>query len=1220
MQVFQTGAEEEDRWCFTSGAEAPMLPGSGNLSDATSGPDCTLRQRLPEVKISPTRCYESDRVSFKDLSRSAAETHSHSAVGAPGFINSGAKKGLGELVGSRVSDLGLKIQQWLLEVFPLRSQSTGKRAYSSVFPLPTSSVSLLAFFPDLTPSQTAWLSSICMALNSMWGSVVHNFEPVNPVVGKCLKNLMADVLRIETLQETVERFDWDHFFKTRAIDYKGDEVKTAREFSWDNIAPALPSQIGTVPLAEVCTLGAKHYVDNIDLYIRPRDRWELRRAPRVMVAESSWARVCEGLLSSGICTLLTVEEIFHVDGCPLLNGLFGVTKDEWAGGHEVYRLIMNLTPFNGIAEPIKGDVDTLPMWSLMNPFYLEANDTLIVSSEDVRCFFYTMRVPCSWYKYLAFNRRVPDSCLSEELMGREVYLASQVLPMGFANSVSLAQHVHRNLALWSGEQWPAEPTEVMAPELEIRKDRPVTVGNPAWRIYLDNFDLLEKVKAVDVSTLRGSLAPAVLALRHEYEVWNIPRNVKKSVERQPLAEVQGAQVDGTLGVAYPRESKLLKYIAATLTVLAFDKVSQRQLQVVCGGLVYISMFRRQLLGGLNAVWKFIEHFNNVKVHALPLPDSCRLELIRFVALIPLARLDFRLQYSEQVTCSDASSTGGGVCASTGLSRAGVLAAQGQLRGELPELRQEHRVFTVGLFDGISALRVAVDLLGLVSLGHVSVETDACARRVVASHFPDVIHYSRVEDIGLEEIRSWARDYSQAAVVLVGAGPPCQGVSGLNAQRKGALRDERSGLFPHVTRIWKLLRASFPWCQVHCLMESVASMDDCDRDVMSADFGDSPWACDAGTMTWCSRPRLYWVSWELAEQEGVLLECRCPTAPRSVTLTALQDLEDVCEEGWIKVDPTRAFPTFTTARPRQRPGHKPAGLHTCSPEEVERWSKDSYRFPPYQYTNKNLLINRRDQLRLPTIAEKEYMLGFPVGYTLPCWGKQGRGSTAHTDQRHTLLGNSWSVPVVCWFLGQLFGPLGLCPQYTPQQVVDFVNPKNQVFLQSRLWRNPLRPLRGPPVEEGPKLVQKLGQLVSVKGEDILLATPSSQLTRFHRLRASIPSRLWQWKVVSGWKWKGAPEHINALEMRAVLTTLKWRVQHKQEVNGRFLHLIDSLVVLHALSRGRSSSRKLRSTLSRINALLLCSSNQALWAYVHTELNPADRPSRWGTRIKTKFRNA
>ena len=35
-----------------------------------------------------------------------------------------------------------------------------------------------------------------------------------------------------------------------------------------------------------------------------------------------------------------------------------------------------------------------------------------------------------------------------------------------------------------------------------------------------------------------------------------------------------------------------------------------------------------------------------------------------------------------------------------------------LRGELPELRQEHRVLTVGLFDGIAALRVACDLLGI----------------------------------------------------------------------------------------------------------------------------------------------------------------------------------------------------------------------------------------------------------------------------------------------------------------------------------------------------------------------------------------------------------------------------------------------------------------------------------------------------------------------------
>ena len=266
------------------------------------------------------------------------------------------------------------------------------------------------------------------------------------------------------------------------------------------------------------------------------------------------------------------------------------------------------------------------------------------------------------------------------------------------------------------------------------------------------------------------------------------------------------------------------------------------------------------------------------------------------------------------------------------------------------------------------------------------------------------------------------------------------------------------------------------------------------------------------------------------------------------------------------------------------------------------------------------MNKHDVLRLPTIEEKEYMLGFPVGYTSSCSPKQLRGTTAHADTRHTLVGNTWSVPVIAWFISQLCGPLGLCPLYTPQQIVDFLNPVHQTFLQSRLWRAPLRPLRGQAPAASPNLVAQLGQLVSVKGEDILLTAASSQLVKFHRLRASVPARLWKWKVISGWKWRGSLEHINSLELRAVLTSLKWRIQHQKQIKCRFLHLVDSLVVLHAMARGRSSSRKLRSTLSRINALLLCSSSQALVGYVHTDQNPADRPSRWGSRVKSKFRNA
>eukprot|EP00438_Fugacium_kawagutii_P036449 Skav224179 [mRNA] locus=scaffold257:56221:60355:- [translate_table: standard] len=961
----------------------------------------------------------------------------------------------------------------------------------------------------------------------------------------CLKNILGDVNRWNGLELPMEDFDWSSFFETRGIDYKGDEVKTALQFSWANIQPALPSEIGKVPLRDVCTRGAQHYVDNFDAFVREPGQCSLKKSPRVMVSDDDWPEVCNGLVASGLCTLLPRGDVFDTGEGLLLNGLFGVTKDEWSNGVEVYRLIMNLIPLNALCCPLQGDIETLPMWSLMNPFFLQPTEDLLISSEDVRCFFYTMSVPQAWYKYLAFNKPAPDHCLPLDLRGQEVYLASKVLPMGFANSVSLAQHVHRNLVLWSG----AEASGVNLPQEELRKDRAPPCSRDMWRIYLDNYDLLEKVSSLDVDAQAGSLAPSVLALRQQYEQWDVPRNMKKAVVRSKHAEVQGAQVDGELGVAFPRESKLLRYMGATLQLLSQQKVTQKQMQVVCGGLVYVSTFRRPLLGSLNAVWRFIESFNGSKQRHQLLPVECRLELARFLCLVPLAKMDFRVSIHPRVTCSDASTTGGGICVTKGTSALGNLACEGKLRGQLPEQRGEHMVLTIGLFDGIGALRVALDGLGVSCIGHISVEKDPRARRVVEAHFPDTLHYDDVAAIDEQVVQEWQGLFSQASIVVIGAGPPCQGVSGLNADRLGALRDQRSSLFTHVRRVQGMVQQKFCWCQVHCLMESVASMDQQDQETMSADFGSVPWKCDAGTMTWCSRPRLYWITWEIQEQDGVAITAPEGSSPGVVELHAWQDLEQVCQEGW---------------------------------------TKDAFRFPPYQYKSCNGLISKHDEIRLPSIAEKEIMMGFPLHYTSHCLAKAHQSGAEYSDVRHTLLGNSWSVPVVTWLLGQLFGGLRLLEAPTPQKVMDDLEPGHQVYLQSRLWRLPLRPLRQQVTDRSAELAQKLTHLVSIKGEDVLLSTPSQQMVKYQRLRASVPSKLWHWKIVAGWQWKSPNEHINNLELRAILTTVKWRVERQQLRHRRFLHLTDSLVCMHVLSRGRSSSRKLRATLSRINALLLVSS--------------------------------
>lgn len=176
-------------------------------------------------------------------------------------------------------------------------------------------------------------------------------------------------------------------------------------------------------------------------------------------------------------------------------------------------------------------------------------------------------------------------------------------------------------------------------------------------------------------------------------------------------------------------------------------------------------------------------------------------------------------------------------------------------------------------------------------------------------------------------------------------------------------------------------------------------------------------------------------------------------------------------------------------------------------------------------------------------------------------------------------------------------------------MEAAKPGTERRLQGFLRRPPLNRIAKQP-EEVPEteLTKRLLQFVSVKGEDLLLQADSENTIRFHRLRASVPSKLWNWRTVCGWPWKRGGYHINALEMQAVLTCLEWRIARKRQHCCRLLHLTDSLVTLHALTRGRSSSRKLRPVLSKINALLLASDVCPVWGYVATKQNPADRPSR------------
>lgn len=116
------------------------------------------------------------------------------------------------------------------------------------------------------------------------------------------------------------------------------------------------------------------------------------------------------------------------------------------------------------------------------------------------------------------------------------YLSSRVLPMGFLSSVSIAQHVHRRIARMSLHGI----SPGVGPHSELRKDKGFTFAPWNYRIYLNNFDALEKMDPVLASRVKGVFAPRCWPSVRD-------RHPKKSVQQETIAEVQGALVDGMLG-------------------------------------------------------------------------------------------------------------------------------------------------------------------------------------------------------------------------------------------------------------------------------------------------------------------------------------------------------------------------------------------------------------------------------------------------------------------------------------------------------------------------------------------------------------------------------------------------------------------------------------------------------------------------------------------------
>ena len=115
------------------------------------------------------------------------------------------------------------------------------------------------------------------------------------------------------------------------------------------------------------------------------------------------------------------------------------------------------------------------------------------------------------------------------------------------------------------------------------------------------------------------------------------------------------------------------------------------------------------------------------------------------------------------------------------------------------------VVLVELFSGILPGSVAADALGIPVAATLFSEVDEAALRVASVQYPDAVPLGPIQGIVPDTIRNIIDSYPRALFVILG-GPPCQDVSLLNEQRRGA-DGPRSGLRAEYARIYDTFQES-----------------------------------------------------------------------------------------------------------------------------------------------------------------------------------------------------------------------------------------------------------------------------------------------------------------------------------------------------------------------------------------------------------------------------
>ena len=1122
---------------------------------------------------------------------------------------------------------GLKCGAVMTEdVFAGPTRSSRPRRAGGLFSLPV----LFPFSPNdrenpcWPPTQEfcvkCWIAISCAAINRLYGcSDLGLSRQVGKVHSAALSNLRNKIERFllgdQTFSLSFEKIITE--VKERKVSYTGEEVCQPQTLTVEQIIKGLPpvGHGGSIPILPFLQGRTKFLMENpLENLIPIEERGSTPVQSKIHIQAGDKLAVFKLLEERGIIKWTCESLAFKDERGTYLNGMFGVEKPGklTPSGSPVLRCIMNLIPVNVILRIIEADIGFLPNAANWIPLTISVGDFIYMSQGDMQSAFYLFAIPSQWEPFMQFNYSVGGDKIGRDPSQR-FRPTCMVLPMGWSSSVGVMQQLSRQILLNSG----------LPPENELAKGIPLPLWfsqaiaessstRAWWQVYLGNFmsgEVTEQEPGIN-QTLQE------LAMK----AWG-SNGVLTAEDKQVLSSPEvvelGIRLDGRNGLLGASVERVFKTIMASIAVLENRSWSKKLCQVILGRWIFILQFRRAGMGVLSRSWTTLEHPWPTQKHI----SVVKSEIMSLMCLAPLLQCDLRTEYDGDVTCSDASESGGASAVSTSLGWSGNSLASSWVDPQAKPIFQP--ILLISFFNGIGGAFRIYDVLGVAVAGRISVDISKPANRVCRSVWPDVLEYHDILDISLATIKGWANTFNRVVEVHILAGFPCVHLSRVRAFRQN-LQGAGSDLFWVLIDCIKMIQDVFQsFAAVKFCIENVASMDASARTEISQMLNITPIKLDPSDVLPFNRPRLAWCSVELHSMEGLELW------DEDDFVRAYISGPPVTTGAWIRPgwtweleSPSNKFPTFMKSIKRQTPPPYPAGMDKCTPETLRRWREDCFRFPPYQYADRFLLTNSAGQTRVLDSSEREILLGFGPGHTSSCLSASAakKSKEDYEDIRKSLCGDSFAIVS--------FAVMGaamcqeLMPRMSPSQIIlrlglapgASAHPSIQVPMTRRLTYTSEDAYR---LHHPSTLVRLLGLQVNHTGADVRLQTG---LSMGHKVphHGSVRCWWWQWKHLFKVKWQ-THSHINFLEMKMILNTLLWKARDPQKVGKRWLHLEDSMVCLYILSKGRTSSRLLQPICNQIGALQLGLGVMVLHAHVPSEENPTDAASRawWSVIFLVSF---